>query len=197
MEKRLCTHGETSSEPEPPACSPGASSEERPPPPKSVRPTIQSDHGSGFIARDFAETLAESGVGHTLIRPHTPTDNAEIERNHRTIGEKMDEHDLEDVTQAKARHRGHHRHLQSPPAAFVVVVPAAGGLLSRRSGGVTGRTPPEVTRGQRTAKAGESQTQAAADPLGGGPNRLLSKTPRCLTLSQINHPTLTNPSAFP
>ena len=27
-----------------------------------VRPDIQSDHGSGFIAREFAETLATSGV---------------------------------------------------------------------------------------------------------------------------------------
>lgn len=30
-------------------------------------------------------------VGHHLIRPHTPTDNAEIERCNRTIGEKIDE----------------------------------------------------------------------------------------------------------
>ena len=41
-------------------------------------------------------------MGHTKIRPHTPTDNAEIERYHRTIGERIDEEDLEDVTQAKA-----------------------------------------------------------------------------------------------
>ena len=68
----------------------------------AVRPDIQSDHGSGFIAREFAETLAESGVTHTKIRPHTPTDNAEIERYHRTIGDRIDEEDLEDVTQAKA-----------------------------------------------------------------------------------------------
>lgn len=69
--------------------------------PKEVRPTIQSDHGSGFIAKEFAGTLAEAGVGHTLIRPHTPTDNGVIERYHRTIGEKIDEHDLTDFTQAK------------------------------------------------------------------------------------------------
>ena len=66
-----------------------------------VRPDIQSDHGSGFISREFAETLAESGVGHTKIRPHTPTDNAEIERYHRTIGEQIDEQALEDYTHAK------------------------------------------------------------------------------------------------
>ncbi len=67
-----------------------------------VRPDIQSDHGSGFISREFAETLGASGVTHTKIRPHTPTDNAEIERYHRTIGEQIDEQALEDYTHAKA-----------------------------------------------------------------------------------------------
>jgi len=66
-----------------------------------VRPDIQSDHGSGFIAREFAETLSATGVTHTKIRPHTPTDNAEIERYHRTIGERIDQEILENVTQAK------------------------------------------------------------------------------------------------
>lgn len=69
--------------------------------PPEVRPTIQSDHGSGFIAKEFAGTLAEAGVGHSLIRPHTPTDNGIIERYHRTIGQKIDECELEDFTQAK------------------------------------------------------------------------------------------------
>lgn len=86
--------------------------------PQEVRPTIQSDHGSGFIAREFAGTLAESGVGHTLIRPHTPTDNGIIERYHRTIGEKIEEYDLEDFTEAKAVIAGiidhyNHRRLHS------------------------------------------------------------------------------------
>ncbi len=86
--------------------------------PKEVRPTIQSDHGSGFIAQEFAGTLAESGVGHTLIRPPTPTDNGIIERFHRTLGEKLEEHELEDFTQARAVIAGiidhyHHRRLHS------------------------------------------------------------------------------------
>lgn len=67
-----------------------------------VRPDIQSDHGSGFIAREFAETLSETGVTHKKIRPHTPTDNAEIERYQRTIGEQIDEYDLEGYTQARS-----------------------------------------------------------------------------------------------
>lgn len=65
-------------------------------------PVIQSDHGSPFVAREFAGTLAESEVGHTLIRPHTPTDNAFVERYHRTIGEQLDEHELADDVQARA-----------------------------------------------------------------------------------------------
>ena len=69
--------------------------------PADARPDIQSDHGSGFIAREFAETLSESGVTHTKIRPHTPTDNAEIERYHRTIGERIDGEALKNVTAAK------------------------------------------------------------------------------------------------
>jgi transposase InsO family protein len=67
-----------------------------------VRPVVQSDHGSGFIAGEFAKTLAGCGVGHTLIRPHTPTDNGLIERYHRTIGERIAEHELKDFSSAKA-----------------------------------------------------------------------------------------------
>lgn len=57
----------------------------------SAKPEIQSDNGSGFISREFAETLSEFGVTHKKIRPHTPTDNAEIERYHRTIDERLNE----------------------------------------------------------------------------------------------------------
>lgn len=59
--------------------------------PVGARPTIQSDHGSCYIAREFAQTLDAMQVGHHLIRPRTPTDNAEIERCNRTIGEKIDD----------------------------------------------------------------------------------------------------------
>ncbi len=63
---------------------------------------IQSDHSRGFIAREFAGTLAESEVGHTLIRPHAPTENAFVERYHRTVSEQMDERELADDVQARA-----------------------------------------------------------------------------------------------
>ena len=39
--------------------------------PAEVRPTIQSDHGSGFIAREFASTLAEAHVGTRPLRGAT------------------------------------------------------------------------------------------------------------------------------
>lgn len=71
-------------------------------PDRRAGPVIQSDHGSGFVAREFAETLSEFDVTHKKIRPHTPTDNAEIERFHRTIGETLDEHALADYTEAQA-----------------------------------------------------------------------------------------------
>ncbi|MGH6891386.1 MAG: transposase [Dongiaceae bacterium] len=88
-------------------------------PPSATRPTIQSDHGSCFIAREFAQTLDAMQVGHHLIRPHTPTDNAEIERCNRTIGERIDDElaTLEDADFAVAQgvidgvidHYNHHR----------------------------------------------------------------------------------------
>jgi len=65
---------------------------------ESAAPDIQSDHGSGFISREFAETLSAFGVTHKKIRPHTPTDNAEIERFHRTLDEKLSDVEGEDFT---------------------------------------------------------------------------------------------------
>ena len=69
--------------------------------PPGVKPTIQSDHGSCFISREFAETLSCLGINHVKIRPHTPQDNAEIERCQRTIGEKLDEYELENYLYAQ------------------------------------------------------------------------------------------------
>lgn len=83
--------------------------------PAGGRPVIQSDHGSGFIAKEFVGVLAENNVTHQLIRPHTPTDNAEIERCQRTIGERLDEHEFENYAQAVRvvdgviDHYNHHR----------------------------------------------------------------------------------------
>jgi transposase InsO family protein len=70
-------------------------------PADAERPTIQSDHGSCFVAHEYAATLRENGVGRTLIRPHTPTDNGIIERFHRTLGEAYENHDPEDLQEAR------------------------------------------------------------------------------------------------
>jgi len=79
----------------------------------AVKPEIQSDHGSGFISREFAETLSSFGVTHKKIRPHTPTDNAEIERYHRTLDERLNEIEVADFTataEAIDRIIGHYNH---------------------------------------------------------------------------------------
>lgn len=70
-------------------------------PSDAERPTIQSDHGSCFVAHEYAATLRDNGVGRTLIRPHTPTDNGVIERFHRTFGEHYETYEPADLEEAK------------------------------------------------------------------------------------------------
>ena len=59
--------------------------------------------------------IAANDVTHQLIRPHTPTDNAEIERCQRTLGERIDDDDFADYAQATRvvagviDHYNHHR----------------------------------------------------------------------------------------
>ncbi|UCC99366.1 MAG: DDE-type integrase/transposase/recombinase [Phycisphaerales bacterium] len=80
---------------------------------RQATPQIQSDHGSGFISREFAETLSEFGVTHKKIRPHTPTDNAEIERFHRTLDEKLsdlEESDYQATADEIGRIMDHYNH---------------------------------------------------------------------------------------
>lgn len=80
-----------------------------------AKPAIQSDHGSGFISREFAETLSTFGVTHKKIRPHTPTDNAEIERYHRTLDEKLGDVEGEDFatsTDGIGRIIDHYNHVR-------------------------------------------------------------------------------------
>jgi transposase InsO family protein len=69
--------------------------------PPGVEPVIQTDRGSGYVSREFKLVLSENGIGHHLIRPHCPEENGLIERIQRTLGEQIDEHELENVTQAE------------------------------------------------------------------------------------------------
>jgi transposase InsO family protein len=52
------------------------------------KPELQSDNGSGFIAREFLQVLREHGLGHHRIRPHGPEENGVIERSFRTLSGK-------------------------------------------------------------------------------------------------------------
>jgi putative transposase len=69
---------------------------------KGKLPLIQTDNGSGYIAGDFEKTLSGAGLFHERITPHCPEENGKVERWHRTFGEMLEEHDLEDEAQAKA-----------------------------------------------------------------------------------------------
>jgi transposase InsO family protein len=83
--------------------------------PEAVRPILQSDNGSCYIAREFTETLSAQGVTHQRIRPHTPTDNAEIERYHRTVDDRLSElepaeyHAMSAAIDRIIDHYNHHR----------------------------------------------------------------------------------------
>ena len=53
-------------------------------------PDIQSDNGSGFISMEFKIVLKANNLTHKRIKPHTPTDNAIIERANRTVREELE-----------------------------------------------------------------------------------------------------------
>jgi putative transposase len=65
------------------------------------RPVIQSDNGSGYIAREFLQVLKENGLGHHRIKPHCPEENGTMERANRTLRERLEEEELIDLLQAR------------------------------------------------------------------------------------------------
>lgn len=65
--------------------------------------SVQTDHGSAYISREFKVTLSYVGVGHELIHPHCPEENGLIERSNRTLREKIEEQELRDYAEAKER----------------------------------------------------------------------------------------------
>ena len=48
-------------------------------------PVIQTDNGSAFISLEFKVVLRENRLTHSRIHPHTPTENALVERANRTV----------------------------------------------------------------------------------------------------------------
>jgi hypothetical protein len=51
------------------------------------KPVIQSENGSGYIAREFLAVLAEKCLGHHRIKPHCLEENGTTEWAYRTIPE--------------------------------------------------------------------------------------------------------------
>lgn len=65
-------------------------------------PVIQSDNGSGYVAKEFRQVLSANGLGHHRIRPHCPEENGTMERMYRTVREHLEEVELTSLPQARA-----------------------------------------------------------------------------------------------
>jgi transposase InsO family protein len=65
------------------------------------KPEMQSDNGSGFIAREFLLVLKEHGLGHHRIKPHCPEENGVIERSFRTLREALKGEELTNLLEAE------------------------------------------------------------------------------------------------
>ncbi len=84
---------------------------------KGVTPIIQSDNGSCYISGDFDKTLSGCGLLHERITPHCPEENGKVERLMRTLGDKIEDHDLEGEAHAREvvaevvrKYNGEHLH---------------------------------------------------------------------------------------
>jgi len=66
----------------------------------TVKPDIRSDNGSGYVSREFGGVLDEHGLSHQRIKPHCPEENGLIERAQRTIGEALEDEEVENYQQA-------------------------------------------------------------------------------------------------
>jgi putative transposase len=67
-----------------------------------AKPVIQSDNGSGYIAKEFRVVLSENGLGHHRIKPHCPEENGTMERLYRTVRDHLEEVELTSLHQARA-----------------------------------------------------------------------------------------------
>jgi len=66
-----------------------------------ARPVIQSDNGSGYVAREYLQVLKEHGLGHHRIKPHCPEENGVIERSFRTLREALEGEELRHLLDAE------------------------------------------------------------------------------------------------
>jgi transposase InsO family protein len=67
----------------------------------AATPVIQSDNGSGYLAKEFRQVLDENGLGHHRITPHCPEENGTMERMYRTVREHLEEVELTSLPQAR------------------------------------------------------------------------------------------------
>ena len=65
-------------------------------------PTIRSDNGSCYIAKEFRVVLQENGLGHHRIQPHCPEENGLMERANRTLRESLEGEELTDLLTAES-----------------------------------------------------------------------------------------------
>jgi putative transposase len=65
-----------------------------------VTPEIRSDHGSGYVSKEFRVVLTETGLSHHRMRPHCPEENGLIERANRTMREGLEGAELTDYLTA-------------------------------------------------------------------------------------------------
>src|SRR3990172_6455997 len=86
--------------------------------PQDVRPIVQSDNGSSYVSRDFKILLSRKGIAHQRIRPHTPEDNAIVERVEGTIKEALQDYELQGYQHATEVIRALVDWYDLPPAIY-------------------------------------------------------------------------------
>lgn len=67
----------------------------------AAQPEIRSDNGGGYVSGDFAKVLKAHGLSHRRIRPHCPEENGVVERAQRTLGEAIEDEEVESYAQAQ------------------------------------------------------------------------------------------------
>jgi transposase InsO family protein len=68
-----------------------------------AKPEMRSDHGSGYLSREFRGVLEAEGLSHVKITPHCPEENGLVERSHRTLREALEQEPEPESLQAAER----------------------------------------------------------------------------------------------
>ena len=135
------------------------------------KPELQSDNGSGFIAREFLLVLQEHGLGHHRIRPHCPEENGVIERSFRTLREALEGEDLSNLLRGGAGAGASGALVRRGAAAQRVGVFATGAGVPWRWGGAEGGAAAEAGVGPAPSSGEEPGPATRHLPLWGGGDR--------------------------